>query len=371
MEGSEDDGLAEEESGPLFRFQQRLNESNLPISLTNNTTLNLMAGGAIILYWGAIENLLDRYFLIKRVPNVAVNSLLRIALGLGILAFQDNDIKELGDKWEGLEEEEEEEGDDNENNPILQESNLATVVSESVFLASRGYDWCGDSTLISKDQIESIFGVSDRNKDIKLEASEISTFRKKFLRELQVQAAKTSKANEAEEEEDGDAAEVDRFHSIERFLEQNGMSLNLHHEYFQNFWLGTGIVTVWNGMGIFFDAVFGFRGMLGHTVINSFIRVIIAAGILYLPGGNLNDLGDGFLEDEEEESASELRRQELQMCIAGALQNNKDMSDLISAQSDASITLKTVLDAYDRLDGDKVGAISTRALILSLAKGTK
>jgi len=146
--------LMEGEESPLHRMQKQIDDSGLPISLTNNFSLNLIAGGAIVMYWGAMWNLLDRYFLVKRIPNPTANSVLRIVVGLGILAyveisfffrahnyththtynrFQDNDIKEIGDKWDGLEDEEE---DDENAEDVVQKSNLGSLVSESVFLAS-------------------------------------------------------------------------------------------------------------------------------------------------------------------------------------------------------------------------------------------
>ena len=79
--------LMEGEESPLHRMQKQIDDSGLPISLTNNFSLNLIAGGAIVMYWGAMWNILDRYFLVKRIPNPTANSVLRIVVGLGILAY--------------------------------------------------------------------------------------------------------------------------------------------------------------------------------------------------------------------------------------------------------------------------------------------
>jgi hypothetical protein len=107
-------------------------------------------------------------------------------------------------------------------------------------------------------------------------------FRKNLMLQLKAEAKKN--ANEPSNEEEEEEEEVDRFRDIERFLESNGMSLNLHHSYFQNIWLGTGIITVWSGMENFFNAMFGFRGkILGHVFFNNFSRMLLAAALLYLP----------------------------------------------------------------------------------------
>eukprot|EP00938_MAST-03A_sp_MAST-3A-sp1_P005818 g5818.t1 len=369
MEGDYEE--EEENIGPIYRIQKRLNESNIPINVTNNFTLNLIAGGAIVMYWGAMWNILDRYFLKKRVPNVTANSLLRIALGLGLLAFQDNDIKEIGDNYDGIEEEEEEEP---ESAVIVDQKNLADLVAESVFLASRGYSWCGDNTSISRDQIESIFRRADKDENKKLEGNEIAIFREHLLLGLQAQAeiSKSKKKDEEEKKREcSNDTRIDRFRDLEEWLETNGMSLNLHHEYFQNIWLGTGIITVWSGMENLFNAIFGFRGkILGHVLVNNVSRLCLAAFLLYLPGGNLNDIGDGYLEDDEEEEVdhAELHRQELEMCILNAVRKDEKALSIIGSDEHASITLGHVLDAYDRLDVNNDGSISTRELILSLAK---
>ena len=273
-----------------------------------------------------------------------------------MLAFQDNDIKEIGDKWDGIEEEEEEETESAVKDPIVDQTNLADLVSESVFLASRGYSWCGDNTSISRDQIESIFQCVDKDENKKLEGNEIAIFREHLLLGLQAQAeiSKSKKKDEEKNEESSKPVKtIDRFRDLEEWLETNGMSLNFHHEYFQNIWLGTGIITVWSGMENLFNAMFGFRGkILGNVLVNNVGHVCLAAFLLYLPGGNLNDIGDGYLEDDEEEEVdhAELHRQELEMCILNAVQKDEKALSIIGSNEHASITLGHVLDAYDRLD---------------------
>ena len=75
-------------------------------------------------------------------------------------------------------------------------------------------------------------------------------------------------------------------------------------------------------------------------------------------------------EDDEEEEVdhAELHRQELEMCILNAVQKDEKALSIIGSDEHASITLGHVLDAYDRLDVNNDGSISTRELILSLAK---
>jgi hypothetical protein len=74
------------------------------------------------------------------------------------------------------------------------------------------------------------------------------------------------------------------------------------------------------------------------------------------------------LEDEEEENHAELHRQELETCILNALSKNEKASFIIEEGGNVSISLKSVLEAYDRLDSNGDGVICTRELILSLAK---
>ena len=58
------------------------------------------------MYWGATWNLLNSYFFTKSIPNKKINSLLRIGVGMAILAFPDNDIKEAGGNWYGIDDDE-------------------------------------------------------------------------------------------------------------------------------------------------------------------------------------------------------------------------------------------------------------------------
>jgi hypothetical protein len=369
------------------------------------------------MYWSAMWNLLDRYFLIRTVPNPVANAALRVAVGVGILMFPDNDIKELGDKWEGLDAERD--GNDvsgtesaavdtgvTSNGPdsVLSHAEMRALVRHAVCAGIFGLEWAGSEREISRDELARRFCAADVNKDGALSATELaSIFRGRF---------KNEDENE-DEDAAGDSTEeaLDRFALVEAWLGAHGLSLDLHNNYFQNIFLGTGIITIWSGLEKFFNATF-LKRTVPHVGLNNFLRIAVAAGILYFPTGTINDMGDGYLEDDEDEEmagdereatrqptrrqasyfstllATELARRERESSTdvgegshvrpmslgARSLENAargpfavagiKGRRSRVQTEADnVRVTLEDALSVFDRADTEGRGSVTKRALV--------
>lgn len=211
-------------------------------------------------------------------PNRVINALLRVAVGIAFLAFPDNDIKEFGDRWEGIEDDE----------PTFTEIEVQNMISEAIDIAHACVSWPGNGVAVTVDELKELLP-----KGTRLTKNQLAL----ALKDLCDQKAKTAALEEVT-----DPAQLDRFSDIERALARHGLSINLHNNYFRNLWLGTGIITIWSGMEEIFNATFLSR-RVPHTGANSLIRIVVAAGLLFLLDGNINSFGDGQLDEESNDGA--------------------------------------------------------------------
>ena len=297
-----EDGEEEQAKAPLARIQASLDASSIPINLKSGMLINLMLGGGVILYWSAMWNLLDEYFLKKRVPHKGINAMLRLGMGLFLLWLPDGDIKELGDFYEeDLEESfghgedgEEEEGAsgtlgglqmaglrallDQGCSAVLHED-LAEIYAANVLLAVQR-----QPDFFTKERFMVIFDDADLNGDGSLDREELKLKLDQMFRDFAQRVAADSAAAEAAaaaeaEEEEAEAAEHDRFkmaracgvfacrcpavgrppappppprraRQAEDWMEEQGLSLDLHNNFFNNLWLGTGIIMIWSGIEV-------------------------------------------------------------------------------------------------------------------------
>jgi len=259
-----------------------------------------------------------------------------------ILAFPDNDIKELGDRWEGIDDDEE----------SVSPQQVSAMIERAIEVARGGMSWAGDNTMITRDHVVMLFdppGAKKTKNEIALKLKEVSN---------------TIQAETAKDEE----ADMDRFTQIEEALKSHGLSLNLHDSYFQNLWLGTGIITVWTGFESIFEAVF-LPKTVPNVGVNNVLRIAVAAGLFYLLDGNINSLGDGYLEDEEEgaletEEVAEIVTAQLYACHShGSLQR-------IETHRKVKISQEELLSVFDGLllDQDNGEGVRSAELLTALAK---
>ena len=85
---------------------------------------------------------------------------------MAILAFPDNDIKEAGDNWYGIDDDE----DLNSLNSIDDEE-LQEHISEAYLIANKGLNWAGDSFDLSRKDIKDAF-IEANNNNNKMEKND-------------------------------------------------------------------------------------------------------------------------------------------------------------------------------------------------------
>eukprot|EP00940_MAST-03C_sp_MAST-3C-sp2_P002040 g2040.t1 len=360
---------------PLRTIQRRINESGVPLNLAeNNFFLNLLAGGSIVMYWGAMWNLLDKYFFIKTVPSPLLNNALRVGVGLAILLFPDNDIKELGDKWVGIEEADGE--DEAKTNDLVTSENVQRVVRESVSLLKKGLSLHDASDVVlTREDVRALYASADVDMSGALSIAEFDRFARDLSSRMRSNVDTAIAQTKESDSDDHEAEEevVDRFANIEAWLSRHGMDLNLHHAYIQNIFIGTGIITCWSGLENLFN-IAGKRVLMRNVMMNNVTRLCIAAFLLYLPNGNLNDIGDGFLEEEEDEEEEEdvgLTHLELHKHIHSALHSMPAFREHLEKSRKSGITLDEAMSAFDRVDANGSHSITMRELLLACARAAE
>ena len=346
-------------STPLELIQTKLNESDIPINLQNNNfLLNAMCGLGVIAYWGSMWNLLDKYFFARTVRNPSLNNLLRVAVGVGILMFPDNDIKELGDHWEGIEDEDEVEEE------AITKENVKVAIESAVVATLLGFGSESSHLVLDRRDVVEIFARSEVSGDGKLTMAELKTFVRDICQTIEknVESNKVKTTDEGGEDDDT----VDRFAAIENYLNKYGFSLDLHDNFFQNIFIGTGIITIWSGLENLCNIVGG-KLLMRNVLANNLIRICMAISLLYLPGGNFNAVGDGFLEDEEED-CEVLTPLELQNLVEAVLKSRDIRVGSFSSYDDYSVTLEEVLSIFDSCDTVKDGKLSVKEFLVAAAE---
>lgn len=95
----------------ISHFQKRLDRLGVGEvrNIETNFTYNFITNIRYCVVLGSnLEHtiVLNSYFFTKSIPNKKLNSLLRIGVGMAILAFPDNNIKEAGGNWYGIDDDE-------------------------------------------------------------------------------------------------------------------------------------------------------------------------------------------------------------------------------------------------------------------------
>ena len=344
----------------ISHFQKRLDRLGVGevINIETNFTYNFITIAGTVLYWGATWNLLNSYFFTKSIPNKKINSLLRIGVGMAILAFPDNDIKEAGGNWYGIDDDE-----DLDSLNSIDDEELQEHISEAYLIANKGLNWAGDSFDLSRKDINDAFIEANKKKMEKNDNDDDDRRKKEitigeFL--IQLERIQHAKAIEGEEEE------LNRLQLIENYLNEKGLSLYLDHNYFQNIMLGTGIITAWSGFEGLFNATF-FVKTIPNVFLNNMARICLAACILYLPNGNLNIIGDGSLDDDDDDN--EMSITFLRNTIVKTMNKKKNNGDDVN---NMLISIEECYQLFDEIDTNKDGILSrSNHLVDAIAKNRK
>jgi hypothetical protein len=360
---------------------------------------NLLVGTGVIMFWSSIWGMLDAYFLVNLVPHPVANNLLRVAAGLALIFAPDGDVKELG----GVEDEEEDEGEDgneqaaessdkttetvataSERSELLKsvnEKELSVIISEAI-AASQSPDHVRKMTAdsfssmsLSLDAVAALFDDADSDGNGQLSAAE-------FLAHVDGLANRTRaaerKAVRIAAAEAAQAALDERNLLLQADLlaqKHFGFSPQLSSKMCTNVILGVGIATVWSGIENLMDLCFASKwgGASLRRVplfVHYTLRIALAFGIIFACRGSLNDVGDGWLEEEDDEDSEEsVASARAQAMIASALLQDRLGHD--ATWTRATIDKHDIKRLYEQSDKDKNGRLSAKelaAMVLSMQK---